>query len=376
MDLPVTYDTPPADLDVRQHNFSAGPGALPAEVLEEVRDELPAFPGLGASVVEVSHRSPAYTEIHERAKARLASLLGLGDDWHVLFLQSGASLQFHQVPLNLLPAGGTASYLDTGAWSAKAITEAEIVARDRGASVSVAASSREADYTFIPKPSEWSVDPDAAYLHFTSNNTIYGTQFHEEPIVDMPLVCDMSSDFLSRPIDASKYGVIYAGAQKNIGPAGVTAVLVRDDVLQSRVEGLPTLLDYGTHAAKLFHTPPVFAVYMVDKVLGWIERNGGLPGMVERNRAKVARLYGALDASDFYRPTARPDSRSHMNVTFRLPTEDLEARFVADAAREGLLALKGYRTVGGVRASIYNAVEPASVGALVDFMDRFEAAYG
>ncbi len=374
--MTLRTDTPPADLDRRQHNFSAGPGALPTEVLEQVRDELPAFAGVGASVVEISHRSPTYTEIHERVVSRLRSLLGLGDDWHVLMLQGGASMQFHQVPLNLLPAGGVASYLDTGTWSANAIGEAETVARDRGARVSVAASSADAEYTYVPRPSDWEVDPDAAYLHFTSNNTIYGTQFHDEPIVDMPLVCDASSDFLSRPIDVARYGLIYAGAQKNIGPAGVTAVLVRDDVLQSRVPGLPTMLDYGTHAKKLFNTPPVFAVYIVDKVLGWIERNGGLPGMVERNRAKVDRLYGALDATDFYRPTVRPDSRSHMNVTFRLPSEDLEARFVKDAAHEGLLALKGHRSVGGVRASIYNAVEPASVEALVEFMQRFEATYG
>jgi len=376
LDRPVTYDTPPADLNLRQHNFSAGPGSLPTDVLEEVRDELPVFSGLGASIAEVSHRSGAYTEIHERAKSRLASLLGLGDDWHVLFLQGGASMQFHQVPLNFLPPGGTVSYLDTGAWSAKAIKEAEIVARDRDGTVQVAASSRDADYTYIPRPSEWTVGPDAAYLHFTSNNTIYGTQFHETPICDAPLVCDMSSDFLSRPVDVERYGLIYAGAQKNIGPAGVTAVLVRDDVLQSRAQGPPTMLDYGTHAAKLFNTPPVFAIYIVDKVLGWIERHGGLPGMVDRNEAKVSRLYGALDASDFYRPTVREDSRSHMNVTFRLPDEDLEARFLEDAAHEGLLALKGHRSVGGIRASIYNAVEPRSVELLVEFMRRFEATYG
>ena len=373
----MTRETPAADLNLRQHNFSAGPAALPAEVLEEVRDEMPAYPGLGASILEVSHRSSAYTQIHERAKARLRSLLGLGDDWHVLFLQSGASMQFHQVPLNFLAPGGTASYLDTGTWSAKAIKEAEIVARDRdGATVHTAASSAGADYTYIPRPSEWRVSPDAAYLHFTSNNTIYGTQFRDEPSVDVPLVCDASSDFLSRPIDADRYGLIYAGAQKNVGPAGVTVVLVRDEFLRTRQPGLPTLLDYGTHAAKLFHTPPAFGVYVVDKVLGWIERHGGLAGMVERNRAKVERLYGALDASDFYQGTARADSRSHMNVTFRLPSERLEAAFLEGSAREGLLALKGHRSVGGARASIYNAVEPASVERLVDYMLWFEQSHG
>jgi phosphoserine aminotransferase len=374
---PVSYEDAPADLDVRQHNFSAGPGALPTEVLEEVRDELPVYPGVGASVMEISHRSPAYTEIHERAGARIKSLLGMGDDWHVLFLQGGASMQFHQVPLNFLPEGGSADYLDTGTWSAKAIKEAEIVGRGRGdAGPHVVASSRDSDYTYIPDRDVWDLDPEAAYLHYTSNNTIFGTQFATEPDAQVPLVCDASSDFLSRPLDVDRYGLIYAGAQKNIGPAGVTAILVREDFLERRQPGLPTMLDYGTHAKKLFNTPPVFAVYLVDKVLGWIEAHGGLNGMVERNRGKADRLYGALDASDFYRPTVREDSRSQMNVCFRLPTEDLDAQFIAEAKREGLLALKGHRSVGGVRASIYNAVEPESVEALVGFMERFEARNG
>lgn len=366
----------PADLDRRQHNFSAGPGALPQEVLDEARDELPAYPGAGASILEISHRSKAYTAVHERVGERLRSLLGLGAGWHVLLLQGGASMQFHQVPLNFLRDGRTAAYLDTGAWSAKAITEAEIVAAHHGGTVVTAGSSADADYSYIPRPSEWRVPADAHYLHYTSNNTIYGTQFAETPIVDMPLVCDASSDFLSRPIDVEKHGLIYAGAQKNIGPAGVTAVLVREDFLATRAENLPTMLDYGTHAKKLFNTPPVFAIYLVDKVLAWIERNGGLAGMVERNRAKTDRLYGAIDASDFYRGTVRPDSRSSMNVTFRLPNEELEARFIEEAALQGLLNLKGYRTVGGVRASIYNAVSPQAVEALVDFMRQFEADHG
>lgn len=365
----------PADPSTRLHNFSAGPGALPAEVLDEVRAELPVYPGLGASIAEVSHRSGAYTEITERAVARLRSLLGLGAEWHVLFLQSGASLQFHQVPLNLLTAGATADYLDTGEWSAKAIKEAQIVARGRGATVNVAASSREAGYTYIPRPGEWTMTPGAAYVHYTSNNTIYGTQYHETPITDAPLVVDASSDFLSRPTDYRGHAVVYAGAQKNIGPAGATVALVHDSAL-GHVDGLPTLLDYRTHAGKLYHTPPVLAVYMVDKVLGWIERNGGLAGMAERNRVKADRLYGALDASAFYRALVRPDSRSLMNVVFRLPSEDLEARFVDEAKAEGLLALKGYRTVGGIRASIYNAVEPRSVDLLVDFMRDFERRNG
>lgn len=373
--MPAVIPEAPADLSTRQHNFSAGPGALPTEVLEEVRDEFPVFPGLGASIVEVSHRSAAYTEITERAASRLRSLLGLGDAWHALFLQGGASMQFHQVPMNLLGAGQTADYLDTGEWSHKAIKEARIVAAMRDARVTVAASSAEADYTYIPPPGEWTMTPGAAYVHYTSNNTIYGTEYAEPPRTDAPLVCDASSDFLSRPVDYDRHVVVYAGAQKNIGPAGATVVLVCDDAL-GRVEGLPTMLDYKTHAAKLFNTPPVFAVYVIDKVLGWIERNGGLAGIAERNRAKADLLYGTLDATDFYRPTVREDSRSLMNVCFRLPTEDLEARFIAEAKDAGLLALKGYRTVGGVRASIYNAVELSSVEALVAFMRHFESRNG
>ena len=373
---PVAYQDAAADLGQRQHNFSAGPGALPREVLDAVRAELPVFPGVGASVMEISHRSPAYTEIHERAGARIRSLLGMGDAWHVVFLQGGASMQFHQVALNFLTDGATADYIDTGAWSTKAIKEARIVAQPRGATVHTAASSADADFSYIPDASERDTTDGAAYLHYTSNNTIYGTQFAAEPDCDAPLVCDASSDFLSRPLDVDRYGLIYAGAQKNIGPAGATAVLIHDDFLARRQPGLPTMMDYGTHAAKLFNTPPVFAVYIIDKVLGWIEANGGLNGMVARNKAKTDLLYGALDASEFYVPTVRPDSRSAMNVTFRLAQPDLEGRFIEDAKRAGLLALKGHRSVGGVRASIYNAVELESVRALVSFMERFEADHG
>lgn len=366
----------PADLSTRLHNFSAGPGALPTEVLTELRDELPVYPGLGASIAEVSHRSPEYVAIHERAEARIASLLGLGDDWVVMFVQGGASLQFHMTALNLLPEGGTADYLDTGEWARKAVKEAKIVAAGRGATVNVAASSADTSYDHIPPPDVWRLSPGAAYLHYTSNNTIYGTQFAREPDVEAPLVCDASSDFLSRPLDVARYGLIYAGAQKNIGPAGVAVVALRREWLERAPEGLPTMLAYRTHAGTMFNTPPVLAIAIVDKVLAWIERNGGLDGMAARNRAKAERLYGAIDATDFYRGTAQAGSRSQMNVTFRLPSEDLEKRFVAEAADEGLLALKGYRTVGGIRASIYNAVEPASVEALVQFMEAFAASRG
>lgn len=362
---------------LRGHNFSAGPAALPTEVLEEVREELLSYRDAKASIMEISHRSRQYTEVHENAKAAMKRLLGLGDDWHVLFLQGGASLQFHQVPLNFLGPGQTADYLDTGNWSAKAIKEAEIVARGRdGASVNVAASSKGADYTYIPGPDERQLTEGAAYVHFTSNNTIFGTEYASEPEADAPLVCDASSDFLGRPIDASRYGLIYAGAQKNIGPSGVCAVLIREDFLQTRQDGLPTLLDFGTHAAKLFHTPPSFAVYVLGKVMDWLEQGGGLAAMAERNEQKAAALYGAIDATDFYRGTAREDSRSLMNVTFRLPTEELEAQFIRESEAHDLLALKGYRTVGGVRASLYNAVSQEAVDALVSFMQEFERANG
>ena len=360
----------------RLHNFSAGPGALPTEVMLELRDELPVYGDLGSSIMEVSHRSAAYTEINERVVARMKRLLGLGDDWHVIFLQGGASMQFHQVALNFLPEGGVADYLNTGSWSTKAIKEAKIVAGGRRAFANVAASSEDAEFTYIPDPSTWELSPQAAYLHYTSNNTIYGTEFHFEPDVDVPLVCDASSNFLSHPIEKDRYGLIYAGAQKNIGPAGATAVLIREDFLQRRASGLPTMLDYGTHTAKLFNTPPVFAVYIIEKVLAWIENHGGLAGMAARNEEKASALYGAIDATEFYRGTAKTDSRSKMNVTYRLPSEELEAQFVAEAKGEGLLALKGYRSVGGVRASIYNAVSMESVQALIDFMRHFEATHG
>ncbi|MEM9997893.1 MAG: 3-phosphoserine/phosphohydroxythreonine transaminase [Bacteroidota bacterium] len=369
---PVSYAAPTSgERAPRLHNFSAGPGALPTAVLDAARAELPVYGDLGTSVLEISHRSPTYTEIAASARARLRALLGLGDDWHILFLQGGASMQFYQVPLNFLRADASADYLDTGTWSAKAIKEAK-----RCGGVKVVASSADSNYSYIPTPDTWTLDPSAAYLHYTSNNTIFGTQFADEPTADVPLVCDASSDFLSRPLDLDRYGLIYAGAQKNIGPAGVTVVLVQDAFLQTRKAALPTLLDFGTHAAKLFHTPPVYAVYLVEKVLAWLQDHGGIDGIAEVNARKATMLYGAIDATDFYTGTARLDSRSQMNVCFRLPSEDLEARFLTEAAEHGLLALKGHRSVGGIRASIYNAVEEASVEALVAFMRTFERNNG
>jgi phosphoserine aminotransferase len=368
-DLPfTTYDSRLSPM--RAHNFSAGPSPLPLDVLLELRDELPEYPGLGASLIEVSHRSKAYGAVHERAIERLRRLLGLGDSWHVLFLAGGASMQFYQAPLNLLPEGGTADYLDTGVWSRKAIKEARRVGR-----VNVAASGAP-DYTALPALETWRLDPGAAYLHYTSNNTVYGTQFADAPRADVPLVCDASSDFLSRPLDLDRHGLLYAGAQKNLGPAGVTLVLVRQDLLDRRNADLPTMLDYGTHAGSLFNTPPVFAIYLVEKVLAWLEREGGVPEMARRAARKAQALYDALDRSDFYTGRAASASRSRMNVTFRTPTPDLDARFADEAAAEGLIGLKGHRTTGGLRASLYNAVSEADVAALTAFMDAFAQRYG
>ncbi len=357
------------DFTSRQFNFSAGPGVLPLRVLLQAREELPVFQGAGASVLEISHRSALYTELERSARASLRRLLGLTDDWHILFLGGGASLQFHQVPLNFLPAGGAADYLITGAWAKKAYKEALALGSARAA-----ATSEPAAFTFIP--TGWSADPQAAYVHYTSNNTVYGTQYRKAPLVEAPLVCDASSDFLSRPLDLERHGLIYAGAQKNIGPAGVTIILVKEAFLVQRNQPLPSMLDYGTHVAKCFNTPPVFAVYMVEKVLRWLEDEGGIPAMVRMGQRKAEQLYARIDATNFYRGTAKESSRSFMNVTFRLPSSELEAHFVREAEANGLLALKGHRSVGGIRASVYNACPPEAVCVLVAFMDDFEARYG
>lgn len=355
----------------RQHNFSAGPGALPLDVMLEVRDELPVYPGAGASIMEVSHRGGAFDGIFASAQDRLRSLLGVGAEWHVLFLQGGASMQFYQVPLNFMPSGGSADYLNTGTWAKKALKEARQVG-----GVNVAASSEDENFSYIPAPETWKLDAKAAYLHYTSNNTIFGTEFHFTPEAGVPLVCDASSDFLSRPIDMAPHGLIYAGAQKNIGPAGATVVLIHESFLAKKKGNLPTMLDYGTHVETLFNTPPVFAVYIIEKVLKWLEDGGGLDAIDAVNERKAQHLYTRIDKTDFYRGTARRDSRSRMNVCFRLPSEELEARFVAEARGQGMSGLKGHRSVGGIRASIYNACPEASVDALVQFMDDFEQRNG
>lgn len=355
----------------RLHNFSAGPAVLPESVLEEVRDELPLYDAVGSSVLEISHRSAAYDKIDQSAKERMKKLLGMGAEWTVMFLQGGASMQFYQVPLNLLGNEDRADYIVTGAWSQKAVKEAKLCG-----SVNIAGTSEDENFSYIPGDDDCDYDPSAVYLHYTSNNTIFGTQFVSAPQTDVPLVCDASSDFLSRPIDIDRHGLIYAGAQKNIGPAGVTAVMVREDLLEDKYFEIPAMLDYRNHLGDLYNTPPVFAVYMVEKVMRWLEDQGGLTGIQQVNERKGRRLYEAIDRTGFYRGTARKDSRSLMNVCFRLKNEDLESTFIAEAKEAGLLQLKGHRSVGGIRASIYNACPEESVDALISFMDEFERTRG
>lgn len=352
----------------RVHNFSAGPATLPLSVLEKAQDELVNYRDKGASIIEMSHRSPEYTEINRLATERLKKITGAGDDWEVLFLQGGASSQFMMVPQNILTPGKTADYIDTGRWSTKAIKEAKLFGN-----VHVPFSSEAKNYSRVPTNDELHFSEDPEYVHFTSNNTIFGTQFPTEPETGSSLlVCDASSDFLSKPLDLDRYGLIYAGAQKNLGPAGVTVVMIRKSFLKNQVNSnIPTILDYKTHIEKIFNTPPVYAVYMVNYVLEWILDKGGLEYFEGFNTQKAELLYNELDKDDFYRGTVEKESRSKMNVTFRLQNEELEQKFLKMAAAENLVNLKGHRSVGGVRASIYNACEIKSVEALVAFMQKF-----
>jgi phosphoserine aminotransferase len=355
-------------------NFSAGPAVLPLEVLEEAQRDLVDYKGAGLSVMEMSHRSPQYDAIHNDAIARLRSLMGIPEDHDVLFLQGGASLQFSMVPMNLMPPAGSADYVVTGAWAKKAVKEAAKVGTAR-----VAGSSEPTAFDRIPAASEIDVDAGAAYLHFTSNNTIFGTQWQSEPEAgDVPLVADMSSDILSRPVDVSRYGLIYAGAQKNLGPAGVTLVIIRRDLLERSTDALPTMLDYRIHAEKssMYNTPPCWAIYIVGLACGWLERQGGLEAMARHNAEKAALIYDLLDASGFYRGTVQKESRSLMNIPFRLPSEELEARFIQASKEAGMSNLKGHRSVGGIRASIYNAMPIEGVEALVALMREFERTSG
>jgi phosphoserine aminotransferase len=324
-------------------------------------------------VMELSHRGKVFDRIINEAEAACRELAGIPDNYRVLFLQGGASLQFSMVPMNLLPKGGTADYLVTGVWSEKAVKEAK-----RAGTVHEAVSSGDRNFSYIPPAEAIRYSPAPAYVHFTTNNTIYGTQWRTEPVppAGVPLIADTSSDMYSRPIDVTKYGLIYAGAQKNLGPSGVVLVIIRDDLVDAGAKDLPTMLQYRTHAKdhSLYNTPPTFGIYMMGLVFKWIRSEGGLAGMAERNGEKARVLYDYLDQSDFFRGSAEPASRSLMNVCFRAPTEELEAKFIAEASKRGFEGLKGHRSTGGMRASIYNAFPRAGCDALVKFMKEFEQA--
>lgn len=358
----------------RVFNFGAGPAVLPEPVLEQIREDLPALPRVGMSVLEISHRSPAFDEILATAEANIRALADVPGDYHVLFLQGGATLQFSMVPMNLLSAGGSADYLITGSWAAQAAREAE-----KFGSVRVAATTEPEGFRRLPAAAAIDFSPAASYVHATTNNTIAGTQWPAMPAVgDRPLVVDASSDIFSRPIDVAGHGLIYAGAQKNLGPAGVTVVIIRPDLAERGPASLPKLLRYATYVqgGSRPNTPPVFAVYVVSLVTAWLRDQGGLDAVAARNERKAAKLYAAIDRSDFYRGVAAPDSRSRMNVTFRLPTPALEKRFAHEAEAAGLAGLKGHRSVGGLRASIYNAFPEGGVDALAAFMTEFERIHG
>ncbi|MZP28940.1 3-phosphoserine/phosphohydroxythreonine transaminase [Heliobacterium undosum] len=354
----------------RVFNFNAGPATLPLAVLEEAQREMLNYKGTGMSVMEISHRSKEYEAINNEAEANMKELLGLGDNYRVLFLQGGASTQFAMVPMSFLGAGQTADYILTGSWSEKALKEAQKFGQTH-----VAATTQEGNYVRIPKADEIQLSEAPAYIHLTSNNTIFGTQWQSFPdFGDIPLIADMSSDILCKPFDANKFALIYAGAQKNLGPSGVTVVIIRQDMIEKASTKLPSMLRYDIHAKNnsLYNTPPSFSVYMVNLVLRWLKAQGGLAAMEKQNVEKAALIYDVIDGSNgYYKGHADKDSRSTMNITFRLPNEDLEKAFASEATKAGLIGLKGHRSVGGMRASTYNALPREGCQALADFMKAF-----
>lgn len=358
----------------RIFNFSAGPAVLPVPVLEEAQQNLVELPGVGMSVLEISHRSKTFEDILAKTEADVRALGKVPANYKVLFLQGGASMQFSMVPLNLLTAGATADYIVTGAWSQKAVKEAQ-----RVGTVNIAATTESDNFSRLPSADEIKLTPGAAYVHLTTNNTLFGTEWPAEPAVgEAPLVADTSSDMFSRPIDVSKYGLIYAGAQKNLGPSGVTLVIIREDLLARSQKSLHTMLNYAVHAenGSMYNTPPCFGIYLMGLVMKWGLAQGGLDAINAANTRKAAKLYAEIDRSGFYRGTADKASRSRMNITFRLPSEDLEKTFVKESTAAGLDGLKGHRSVGGMRASIYNAFPEAGIDALVAFMQEFEKKNG
>ena len=358
---------------MRAYNFSAGPALLPDAVLEQAQAELLDYAGTGTSIMEQSHRAKPYDALHNEAIENTRALLDIPEDYAVLLLQGGATGQFAMVPMNLLGPGQVADYANSGSWATKALKEAQFVGR-----VNVAADTAKAHPARMPAEEELQLTDGAAYVHITSNETIEGTQWKTFPKTASPLVADMSSDILSRPLDVSRFGLIYAGAQKNLGPAGVVLVIVRKDLVQNPPAHLPLMFRYTTHIEKnsLYNTPPTFSIYLVALVTRWLRAQGGVAAIEKINAEKASKLYAAIDGTDFYRGTADPAHRSVMNVTFRLPTEELEAAFVKASDAAGMRALKGHRSVGGIRASIYNAFPPRGVDALIDFMREFEKKHG
>lgn len=359
----------------RVFNFNPGPATLPLPVLERVQAEFLDYRGSGMSIMESSHRSPEFDAVNNDAMALLKELMGIPDGYKVLFLQGGASLQFAMVPMNFLNEGTFGDYLVTGVWGKKAIAEANIIAEGR-----LAASTADENFSRLPTADEISFDPKAQYVHITSNNTIYGTQWHQFPDTgDVPLVCDASSDILSRPMDVSKFGIIFAGAQKNLGPSGVTVVIIREELIEKGRTDIPTLLQYRTQAAKdsLYNTPNTFGIYFLKCYLESVKELGGVPAVEKINQQKKEMLYAAIDGSDgFYRGTTATQDRSWMNVTMVMQNSELEPKFIAEAKEQGLVGLKGHRSVGGMRASIYNAMSVAGIEKLTGFMKTFQAANG
>lgn len=355
----------------RVYNFSAGPSTLPEVVLQQAANELLDYQGTGMSVMEMSHRSPAFKGIIEGAESALRQLMNIPDDYAVFFLQGGASSQFAMVALNLMTGSGKADYVNTGAWSKKAIAEAK-----RYGQVNVIASSEDKTFTYIPELNADMFDPEADYLYITTNNTIYGTRYTKLPEVKVPIVADMSSNILSEAVDVTQYGCIFAGAQKNIGPAGLTVVIIRKDLVGKAKDITPKMFNYQTHVdgGSMFNTPPCFSIYMAKLTFDWLVAQGGLSVMQQKNEEKAALLYNALDESKLFKATVEPKDRSLMNVPFVLPTDELNAAFIAGAAEKGMVTLKGHRTVGGMRASIYNAMPRDGVVALVNYMKEFEKA--
>ena len=359
---------------MRIFNFSAGPAVLPETVLQQARDEMLDWQGSGMSVMEMSHRGKEFISIAETAEADLRELLAIPSSYKVLFLQGGATAQFAMVPMNLLDGKATADYIHTGEWAKKAIGEAK-----KFCDVNVAASSEDKKFTYAPKQDTWRLSPDAAYVHYTGNETIGGVEFQWVPQTgDVPLVCDLSSSLMSRPMDVSRFGLIYAGAQKNIGPAGLTIVIVREDLIGHAPATTPSMFDYKVHAdnGSMYNTPPTYAIYMAGLVFQWLKRNGGLPQMEKINIAKAKAIYDVLDGSGFYRSPVAKDDRSRMNIPFTLRDESLDEPFLKAAKQRGLIQLKGHRSVGGMRASIYNAMPIEGVHTLVEFMREFERKHG